>query len=376
MGSGRVTIAELAQELKLSVCTVSKVLNRSFAHAKYSEETIRRVNEKAQEMGYVPNPQARSLRTRKTMLVGFLLPSAQVSLFGALTDQIEMQLRPHGYQVLIAHSRNDPAIEQELAASLMARGIDGLIWIPSHDRRDMSVMGFRPDFPVMILDRPGCEGELPFVATDNRGASADLARRMRDLGHRRIFVLNAPEGDRSMSERFQGLADIFGEGMQVLNLANDSAQAKEAVIKFLRQEGGLPDALVALSELLAVGALAGLRDLELKIPEEISFAAFDDFPLASHWSPRLTLVRQDVEGLATSAVQMALQRMTNPAVRLDDIRVPAAVEWRDSVIHAIYPPAETLRTSIPSPSFNRTSAHSDLSRARPLSSTRTSDSGS
>lgn len=332
MRSSRVTITELARSLDLSVCTVSKILNRSFKNSTYAQETIRRVNEKALAMGYRPNPQARSLRTRQTMLVGFLLPSAQVSLFGALTDQIEMQLRPHGYQVLIAHSRNDAAMERELVASLMARGIDGLIWIPSQDQLTLSDAGLSPDSPVVILDRPGCGGGLPFVATDNRRASADLAKRMYDLGHRRLFVLNAPEGDRSMTERFQGLVDVFGKEIQVVNLANDSSQAKDAVIQFLQTESERPDALVALSELLAIGALAGLRDLELKVPEEISFVAFDDFPLASHWSPRLTLIRQDVENLAASVVQMILQRMAKPTARWKDIRVPAALEWRESVV--------------------------------------------
>ncbi len=332
MGVARVTITDLSRALNLSVCTVSKVLNRSFDGAKYSTETIRRVNEKALEMGYIPNPQARSLRTRKTMLIGFLLPSAQASLFGALTDQIEMQLRPHGYQVLIAHSRHDGNVERELIGSLMVRGIDGLIWIPGHDRVDLTAMGIRADFPAVILDRPGCGGGLPFVATDNRAASADLAQRMFGLGHRQIFVLNAPKGDRSMNERFQGLVDVFGEGIHVVNLDNDSAQAKDAVIQFLQNTDHVPDALVALSELLAIGALAGLRDLELRIPDEISFAAFDDFPLASHWSPRLTLIRQDVEKLAAFTVKMLLQRLVKPAISLDDIRVPAALEWRESVI--------------------------------------------
>lgn len=331
MRNSRVTINDLARTLNLSTCTVSKVLNRAFERSTYSQETIRRVDAKAREMGYVPNPQARSLRTRKTMLAGFLLPSAQPSIFGALTDQIELQLRPHGYQVLIAHSRNDAAVERELLSSLVARGIDGLIWIPGRDNIKLPEAGLRPDFPVVILDRPGCGGGLPFVATDNRAASEDLARRMHDLGHRRVMVLNAPEGDRSMSERFQGLADVFGAGIQAVDLPNDSGRAKDAVVGALRHGACLPDALVALSELLAIGALAGLRDLELKVPEQISFAAFDDFPLAGHWSPRLTLIRQDVAQLATSVVQMLLQRMAEPATRLSDIRVPAALEWRESV---------------------------------------------
>lgn len=332
MRHSRVTITDLARSLNLSTCTVSKVLNRAFERSTYSQETIQRVNAKAREMGYVPNPQARSLRTRKTMLVGFLLPSAQPSVFGELTDRIELQLRPHGYQVLIAHSRNDADAEQELLLSLVARGIDGLIWIPGRDDIDLSKAGLDPNFPVVILDRPGCGGGFPFVATDNRAASKNLAQRMYDLGHRQVMVLNAPEGDHSMSERFQGLTDVFGAGVEAVNLANDSGQAKDALIAALRHHSRLPDALVALSESLAIGALAGLRDLDLHVPEQISFASFDDFPLAGHWSPRLTLIRQDVTQLATCVVDMILKRISSPTTRLKDMRVPAALEWRESVV--------------------------------------------
>ncbi len=336
MKSSRVTIRDVAGALGLSTCTVSKVLNKAFERCSYAKETIERVERKAREMGYTANPQARSLRTRKTMLVGFLLPSAPAAIFGSLADEIEQRLRPHGYQVLITHSRDGIAGERELLTSLLARGIDGLVWVPGQDEIGSLVGEFPPGFPVVILDRPGCGGGIPFVATDNRAATAELARRMRGLGHRRIFVLNAPVGDRSMSERFQGLVDIFGERVRAVNIENDSGQAKESVMGLLREgDGGvLPDALVALSETLAIGALAGLRDLDIHVPEEISFAAFDDFPLAAHWSPRLTVIRQDVGRLAESAAGILIGRMTGSgsSASCGDVRVPAAMEWRESVV--------------------------------------------
>lgn len=343
MKSSRVTIRDVAVSLDLSTCTVSKILNKAFQRCSYAKKTIERVENRARDMGYVLNQQARSLRTRKTMLVGFLLPSAQVSIFGALTDQIERQLRPHGYQVLIAHSRDNVFAERELLASLLARGVDGLIWIPGQETIDKLTASSLSEVPAVVLDRPGCGGGLPFVATDNRTATKDLAQRMVDLGHRRILALNAPEGDQSMSERLQGLVDVFGAGVREIPIVNDGGQAKMAVMKSLQNRKKLPDALVALSETLALGALAGLRDLNIHIPEDISFAAFDDFPLAAHWSPRLTLIRQDVEKLASAAVETLLQRMAGSSIPLKDVRVPAAMEWRESVAAPLRPREQRAR---------------------------------
>lgn len=331
MRSNRVTIADLARSLQLSTCTVSKILNRSFNGFSYSKETIQRVEEMAQKMGYAANAQARSLRTRKSMLVGFLLPSAQVSVFGALTDQLELELRNHGYQVLIVHSRNEPEAEPPLIASLLARGIDGLVWIPSQEKVDPQAAGIRPEFPAVILDRPHCTEAIPFVATDNRAAARELASRIYELGHREIGIVNAPAGDRSMRERLEGFRDQFKRGITLMEVAHDAAAAKEAVVALLKKKRR-PSVVVALSETLAIGALAGLRDLELNMPGELSFASFDDFPLASHWAPRLTVVRQDVASLAASAVKLLLERMEAPAAPFEDIRLPATLEWRDSVV--------------------------------------------
>ncbi len=334
MSRSRVTLTDLARELQLSTCTVSKILNRSFQGASYSPETIRRVEACARKLGYAANAQARSLRMKKSMMVGFLLPSARVATFGALTDRLELELRNHGYQLLISHSRNDPEAEPRLVSSLIARGVDALIWIPSRDEVTPKTVGLKPGFPVVILDRPECTPEVPFVATDNRIASRELAERIAEMGHRQVVVFNAPEGDRSMKERCDGLCDIFGDRLRVIDLPHRTEKAREAVGQLVEAStpGGTgPTVLVALSEPLAIGAIAGLRDHGLRIPEDFSFAAFDDFPLAAHWSPRITAVRQDIGALARESVALLLRRIAAPNERFDDVRVAAEIQWRESV---------------------------------------------
>jgi DNA-binding LacI/PurR family transcriptional regulator len=331
MSRSAVTLSDVARSLNLSTCTVSKILNRSFKGFSYSPETIRRVEKAAVRLNYTANAQARSLRTSKSMLVGFLLPSAEFFLFGALTDRLERELRTWGYQVLSVHSRNDVQEEKELIPTLLSRGIDGLIWIPSQSRFSPSEMGLRTGLPAIILDRPFCTTELPFVATDNRAAAQELAKRIRQEGHRSAVVINAAAQDRSMKERCQGMTDVFGKNLRTIDVPNDAAEAKKAILAFIGLEKKRPTVLVALSEALAIGTLAGLRELNMSIPSEISFAAFDDFPLASHWSPRITVVQQDLEKLASQSAQLLLQRMKSPRKNFENIRIPAQLVWRESV---------------------------------------------
>lgn len=330
MKSSRVTISHLAKTLDLSVCTVSKILNRSFNGFTYAADTIARVDALAQKLGYRPNSHARGLRTRQSGLVGFILPTAQIALFGALTDRLEMELRARGYQVMIAHSRNDTGAERELIAEFLARGIDGLVWIPASLKVVPEKSGLPPSLPVVILDRPGCTSAIPFVATDNRESARALARRIYDTGHRTVEVINAPAGDRAMSERLQGIKDVFGQGMSVTNIANETEPARAATVGLFENQSR-PGLLFALSEPLAIGALSGLRDLHLRIPEDLSFAAFDDFPLASQWSPPVTVVRQEIDQLASAAAQLLVGRIKHPRKSFSSVRIPASIEWRGSV---------------------------------------------
>lgn len=331
MRKKRVTITDIAAKLKLSTCTVSKILNRSFNGFTYAEATIKRVESAANRMGYIPNAQARSLRTRKTLLIGFLLPSAQVSVFGCLTDILEIELRKRGYEVLIAHSQNNPEIEQELLRVFHSRGIDGLIWIPTQMRITACEGGSSLPFPTVVLDRPHCTKSLPFVATANFEACRELAERIRDCGHRYVGVIQASADDRSIIERQKGLEAIPGMRLTVADGANEAATGKAAIIAMMRKKNP-PSAVVALSEPLAIGALAGLRELDLQVGKDLSFAAFDDFPLAAHWSPRITLINQDLAGLATASIDVLFELIKNPSSKVRDVRVPATLEWRESVV--------------------------------------------
>ena len=325
-----VTILDLSKALGLSTCTVSRVLNRSFAGFTYSKETIKRVEEYAAKMGYVPNAQAKGLRMNKTMLVGLVMPSAEVGVFGALTHRLEVALRKRGYQLLIAHSRYEAAVEKELIRTILARGIDGLLWIPSRMLIRPEAMGLSLPFPVVIVDRPRCSTKIPFVATDNRAASRILAQRMLACGHRKITVINASRNDRSMQERVEGIADVYNSNIQVVDVPNDAAEARSAVIHLLEQPRH-PTGIVALSETLTIGALSALREKNLAIPEEISFASFDSFPLSDYWHPPVTLIRQDLDKVASESVNLLLKYIANPGLPVENLRIPAALEWRESV---------------------------------------------
>lgn len=330
MQTKKTSITSLARRLNLSTCTVSKILTRSFKGCTYAPETIRRVESLARQLGYRPNLHARSLRTQKSRLIGLILPTAQLHFFGALTESIEMALRDAGYQILVTHSRENPAMETEMVRFLLDRGVDGLLWAPVARQVRLGSLGISDIFPLVLLDSPGCSSKIPLVATDNRNAARDLAFRLKQLGHQTVAVLSTTEADRSIWERLQGIQEVFPSHLHVLNTKNEIASARHAV-QALAKGPRAVTALVSLSQTLSLGAISGLRDLGWNIPTRISFAGFDDFPLASHWTPPLTVIRQDIEALARKATELLLARIQKPSRSSTVERIPPILEWRQSV---------------------------------------------
>lgn len=323
-------MAELARRLQLSTCTVSKILNHAFDGFTYAPETIRRVEAMARKLGYQPNVHARSLRTRRSQMVGLILPSGQLSFFSALTEGIETELRKAGYQVLVAHSGENVRTEGELVRILLARGVDGILWAPVRSKVRRAEAGLEEAFPLVLLDRPGHPDSIPLIATDNRKSAAGLAARIHEAGHRRITLFSAPRGDRSMEERVEGFTSVFGGEVEVLNMENTPAAARRAILE-IRDGSRQPTVLAALSQALSMGALAGLRETRVEIPRQMSFSGFDDFPLAACWNPPITVVRQDIPGLAALAAEVMLNRIQGKMTLAPTPRVPGVLDWRESV---------------------------------------------
>lgn len=324
------TISSLAKELSLSTCTVSKILNRSFDGFTYAPATIRRVEKLAARNGYVPNVHARSLRTRKSMTVGLVVPSGIPYFTGALVEEIEKQLRPFSYETIVGHSTSEAASEAKLLRAMLAKGVDGLLWIPNGKTLRPRDLEINKQFPLVLLDRPGCSNTFPTVITDNKAASEDLARRVRALGHKSVFMLTAPSDDDSIVEREEGIAAVFGSKITRLDADNTVEGASRLVEERVRKlRGGV---LVCLTQNLALGAFSALAKNNLAIGSEVGFASFDALPLCEIWQPSLTRIEQNLELLAVESVRLLLEKTQNPASKQPlEVRIAAHLAWGTSV---------------------------------------------
>ena len=326
-----VTVTSLARHLGLSVCTVLKILNRSFKGVSYSPATIRRVDAAARSQGYTPNVHARSLRTRRSMTVGLVLPSGIPHFSGALGESLESHLRSGGYDTIVGHSSDNAEQERRLISAMMARFVDGLLWLPHGSRLRPRDLGFRDNFALVLLDRPGLSDRFPTVLTDNEQASRRLAERVRSVGHRRVVMLSAPSDDGSLLEREAGVRAVFGSAARRVQTLNTVPAASASVEKYLPDlRGGA--ALLCLTQNLALGAVEALLRHRLRLGTEISFASFDSPPFCEIWHPGMTRIEQDLDLMASQAVRLVLQKIAEPHARQPlSVRIPGRLVWGDTV---------------------------------------------
>lgn len=323
------TVASMARELSLSSCTVSKILNRSFDGFTYAPDTIRKVEALAQRCGYVPNAHARSLRTRRSRTIGMVVPSGIPYFTGSLVENVEAELRTQGYETILAHSISDADREAHLIRNILSRGVDGLLWIPDSDQLSPEDLSLPPDFPLVLLDRPGCTRQFPSVITDNRTASRDLAREIAAMGVDSIAVLTSECGDKSLVEREEGVREVFHSRVQRFVVPNESGAAYQFLSTKLAELEG--QSLLCLAQALALGAIDAIRDRAWLPGREIGFACFDELPLCRIWQPNLCRVEQDLVALGHEAVRLVLEKITRPGVQqAQEIRVPARLIRGDS----------------------------------------------
>jgi len=326
----KVTITEIARELNLSTCTISKILNRSFDKVSYAKATILRVEETAKRMGYSPNIHARSLRTNRSMTIGVVMPAGAPYFFGSLVERLEASLRPKGYETIMGHSIAGGEAEKRLVRSLLDRGVDGLIWVPNGKSLNSDDFGLTNSFPLVQLDRPGGSRQFPAVLTDNRAASEALARCIADQGHRDILVLSAVDEDDSLLEREEGVQEVFGNEIERLYAPGNIEASCDAVARSLNLIRNR--VLVSLSQPLALGALLAMQRHGLSIGKDVGFASFDNLPLCEIWQPSICRIEQDIDRLCSETVRLLFNKIEGRSTsKVKEIRVPARLIWGTSV---------------------------------------------
>jgi len=308
------TIRDVAALAGVSTATVSHVLNvTGRASAKASEKVLDAIS----ALNFRPNGNAASLRSRKSKLVGLVVPSLTNAFFARMSSEFEQLAFAHGYEIAVITSHENPDTERHRILTLMSRQLEGLIVYPASDKSIGG--GLDPHLlpPTIVMDRGlGIKG-VDSVGLKNEDAGAMVARELLSLGHRRIGVL-LPNTDLAASrDRATGISKTIAAfdpdaECRVVTGGHAIDGARSAIEQELRRQYRIT-ALVACTNVTTLGAIKAIQGLHLRMPEDISLIGFDDFEWMTALRPYVSAVAQPFGDLASKGWELLLARMSGEA---------------------------------------------------------------
>jgi DNA-binding LacI/PurR family transcriptional regulator len=324
------SLKQLAAHLRLNPATISVVLNNVPGRS-IPEATRERIKAAAKAMNYQPNLLARSLRSRRTLTIGILVPELGDGYHTQVMSGIGDQLIKAGYFYFTAHHRHKKNLIEEYTRMLIGRGAQGLVVIDTLLEHPVSI-------PVVaVAGHRHIEGVTNVMLDHMRAAELALTH-LYDLGHRKIAFMRGQPFSSDSDTRWKSLvvvAERLGLEIKpelVISLDRDltSPELGYPVIQQLLATKEPFTALVAFNDISAIGAIRALRDYNLRVPEDISVIGFDDIRAAAYTLPRLTTINQPLEEIGRIATQSLLNRIHNTVAPRDEITVEPELVVRES----------------------------------------------
>jgi DNA-binding LacI/PurR family transcriptional regulator len=303
----RPTIYDVARLAGVSTATVSRALNGT---APIAVATRAAIDDAIAQLGYRPNPIARSLVTRSTQTIALLLPDITNPFYAELVSGIQQVMLEGDQSMLLCTTNGDPEQEARYLRLLRAKHVDGVL-VDGLGLAPERIAAFVEDgFPVVCLDRDVDFPTIPLVQVDNRLGARLATDHLVSLGHTRIaHITGAPA--RISDERIAG----YLEALQRAGIAPDPALVAQgdfteagghAAMRALLESNARFSAVFCANDLSAMGALGSVLSSGRKVPLDLSIVGFDDVRLAPYTSPPLTTIHQPAAEIARYATELLL----------------------------------------------------------------------
>jgi len=309
-GNKPVSLKQLAEHLSLNPATVSVVLN-DVPGRSIPQHTRDRIKAAARELNYQPNLLARSLRSRRTLTIGILVPELGDGYHAAVMSGIGDELMRAGYFYFTAHHRFRQDLVEEYTRLLVGRGAQGILSIDTQFERT-------PQVPTVAIAGHGSLEGITNVVLDHARAAELALGHLYELGHRRIAFLRGQSFSSDSAERweqYQRVARDLGlviepELVVQLDHHSFSPELGYPIVNRLLDTGRAFTALVAYNDLSAIGATRALRDRQLRVPEDVSVIGFDNIYSSAYTSPSVTTINQPLEEMGRIATRKLLERIS------------------------------------------------------------------
>ncbi len=278
------TLKDISIKTGFSIKTVSRAINN---HPDISEETKNKIIEVASKLSYRPNIIAKSLRQKKAFAIGYIIPDITNEFFGEVALAIESEFKKHGYSLLTGFTNSNPELEIEALKLLISRYVDGII---------LATVGTTGNFikeiieefkiPIVVIDNRVKGYKTNVVLHDNVKGAYILTKHLIEHGHKKIACISGPIIETSGKRRLEGYKNALNEsGIEI-----DEALIKVSDWKILggynstielfknyqHKKQNKPTAIFVGNSVMALGSLKAIRELKLRVPEDVALVSFDN----------------------------------------------------------------------------------------------------
>jgi DNA-binding LacI/PurR family transcriptional regulator len=336
-----VTIKDVARRAGVSIATVSYVLNES---ASVSEATRARVLETVAELGYRPSAIARGLRARESRIIGYSWHRVPADRWHPILDRFLYSMtgaaEAQGYQILTFTSALDSKPWRPYEELLLTGRVDGFIL--SDTERDDERIRYLLDrgFPFVAFGRANEEWDFPYVDVDGEAGIRQAVEHLVALAHRRIGLIAWPEPSLVGHYRHRGYvtalhsASISFDPAWVVRTEHTEAAGRQAMHALLSLPAdSRPTAVIAVSDLMAIGAINAIYEAGLQPGQDIGVVGFDDIPTAQYFRPSLTTLRQPIAEVGERVVNMLLRLIRGEELAERTVLVAPKLIVRESSGH-------------------------------------------
>lgn len=307
----KVTIADIARELNLTGATVSRALNNRKGT---SEETRKMVQAAAERMNYRRDRIAWSLRSGRTNIIGVIIPSAEINFFGSVVHGIESMANQHGYNVLIYQSNEQPEYEQKGIETFLSTRVDGILasiakeTLDFHHYLEIKERGV----PLVFFDRANDSLNIPSVVVDDFKGAYYATEHLIRQGYKRIAHITGQQHLKIFKDRLEGYkAALAAYSIEVepdlIYQGNVSIAAGRQAIQHFLELPEPPDAVFAVEDFTALGAVKELKDRDIDMPEAFGVIGFANESFDEHITPSLSSIDQQTVQMGKEAFKLLME---------------------------------------------------------------------
>ncbi|RLQ93806.1 LacI family DNA-binding transcriptional regulator [Falsibacillus albus] len=327
----RVTMADVAKEAGVSKSTVSQFLNKRFEYM--GEDTRKRIQEAIALLGYQPNYVARSLKQKRTSMIGIIVANIMHRFSTEVSHAIEEYCYGEDIQAIVCNADDDPAKEKKYIEMLMAKQVDGLIIFPTAQNIELYDHMIKAGYPVVFMDRKAGDLNLPRIVADNIGSAYEAVKHFIENGHERISIVTQELTISPRRERLQGYKDCLNEHGIVLHedfIIHEPIEHIQEKLEKMFSLNAPPTAVLAGNDRVFLELLKFMKKKQFMAPRDFSLIVFDNIPFADVATPAVSTISQPAAEMGKKAAELLLKQIQKEAVEPKEYEYPCELVVRET----------------------------------------------